>query len=47
MAVKVIAKRGTASQIESALSSVQSEGEIAYATDTKDFYVSEIGRAHV
>ena len=41
MAVKVIAKRGTVSQIESALASVQSEGEIAYATDTKDFYVSD------
>ena len=41
MAVKVIAKRGTASQIESALASVQSEGEIAFATDTKDFYVSD------
>ena len=41
MAVKVIAKRGTASQIESALASAQSEGEIAYATDTKEFYVSD------
>ena len=41
MAVKVIAKRGTASQIESALASVQASGEIAFATDTKDFYVSD------
>ncbi len=41
MAVKVLAKRGTAAQIEGAASSVQSAGEIAFATDTKDFYVSD------
>ena len=41
MAVKVLAKRGTAAQIEAAASSVQSSGEIAFATDTKQFYVSD------
>ncbi len=41
MAVKVLAKRGTAAQIEGAASSIQSSGEIAFATDTKDFYVSD------
>ena len=41
MAVKVLAKRGTASEIEGALASIQSAGEIAFATDTKEFYVSD------
>jgi len=41
MAVKVLAKRGTAAQIEGAAASVQAAGEIAFATDTKEFYVSD------
>ena len=41
MAVKVLAKRGTKTQIEGAAASIQSAGEIAFATDTKDFYVSD------
>ncbi len=41
MSVKVLAKRGTASQIEGASSSIQTAGEIAFATDTKEFYVSD------
>ena len=41
MAIKVLAKRGTASQIEGAASSAQTAGEIAFATDTKKFYVSD------
>lgn len=41
MAVKVLAKRGTKTQITSAASSTQSAGEIAFATDDKDFYVSD------
>lgn len=41
MAVKILAKRGTESQIQGALASAQLAGEIAFATDTKDFYVSD------
>ena len=41
MSVKVLAKRGTAAQIEGAVSSVQTAGEITFATDTKEFYVSD------
>ena len=41
MSVRILATRGTESQIQSASSASQSEGQIAYATDTKDFYVSD------
>jgi sugar lactone lactonase YvrE len=41
MSVRILATRGTESQIQSVSSASQSEGQIAYATDTKDFYVSD------
>jgi len=41
MSVRILATRGTESQIQSASSASQSEGQIAYATDTKKFYVSD------
>ena len=41
MAVKVLAKRGTEAQISATSAANQSQGEIAFATDDKDFYVSD------
>lgn len=41
MAVKVLAKRGTESQITGTPAEAQTQGEIAFATDDKDFYVSD------
>jgi hypothetical protein len=41
MAVKVLAKRGTEAQIAATSAANQSQGEIAFATDDKDFYVSD------
>ena len=38
---RVLAKRGTAAQIVAVSSANQLAGEIAFATDTKDFYVSD------
>ena len=41
MAIKVLAKRGTESQIAGTSAESQIQGEIAFATDDKDFYVSD------
>ena len=41
MAVKILATRGTEAQIQAVSSASQLEGQISYATDTKDFYVSD------
>ena len=38
---RVLAKRGTAAQIAAVSSANQLSGEIAFATDTKEFYVSD------
>ena len=38
---RVLAKRGTAAQIAAVSSANQLSGEITFATDTKDFYVSD------
>ena len=38
---RVLAKRGTAAQIEAVSAADQLAGEIAFATDTKEFYVSD------
>jgi hypothetical protein len=41
MAVKILATRGTEAQIQAVSSASQGQGQIAYATDTKDFYISD------
>jgi hypothetical protein len=41
MSVRILATRGTEAQIQAVSSASQSEGQIAYATDTKEFYVSD------
>jgi|DEB0MinimDraft_6_1074348.scaffolds.fasta_scaffold01075_7 hypothetical protein len=41
MAVKILATRGTEAQIQAVSSASQRQGQIAYATDTKEFYVSD------
>ena len=41
MAIKIVATRGTVAQIQAVSSASQLEGQISYATDTKDFYVSD------
>lgn len=41
MAVKILATRGTKSQIDAVNSANQEQGQIAFATDDKDFYVSD------
>ena len=39
--VRIRAKRGTESQITSCPDYLQREGELAYATDTKELYISD------